>query len=241
MVECFIFDIYCQPMKLRIIMPLCSLLMLFYSCKKERIDLNGSYGMVNYFSPVKKHVGYAEPFLLEVQDSAAFMYGSVLMRGAQVKLKRTGDTLQIFKGCKFYKSSNDFILETTRDGKTRFEKFRKYEGLNEIIANREVAIDKLTAFLNRSLIAGKYKLNGEVVEFKADGTVTGLPHFKSYTILPRRGTLKYYDNCIIVTDDNEAWKYEFTDDMFQLTRYSDKRDEWEMYILSNEKIILKGN
>ena len=55
---------------------------------------------------------------------------------------------------------------------------------------------------------------------------------------PRLGTNTYFDNRIIETE-NGMWKYEKKNDNLILTKYSTKRDEYEMYILGEPKIELE--
>lgn len=216
-------------------------LFIFISCEKSQETLTGTYGLADYFSLGNDHVCYAEPFLLEIKDSTAIAYGTVLMNGSRKPFKRKGDTLILNANTKFYKrnSGNEYILETKRDGVVKTESFRIYNGLEKIISEGKIDFEKLTSYQNEHLISGTYTMAGNEVIFGADGMVKGLDEFRHYKLMPRRGTLTWYDNCVIETDKKDIWKYEFLNDELILTKYTEQRDEWEHYILSNIKLRLK--
>ena len=223
---------------------ICILLLLLYSCSEEKQSFAGTYGMVEYFSPVDNHTGYANVFVLDIKDSTATGYGTMPYWGVSFKYAVKGDTLILSNGDRLFREKPDgdiFNFETQYKDKLKVYKFRKYPGLDKLIdkAKNELNPDALTSYLNNSLIKGKYKLNGETVEFMDNREVKGLKEFSTYTILPRRGTIAWYDDCIMQTDNKDIWKYEFMNNELVLTKYTDKRDSWEHYILSDEQIRLR--
>jgi hypothetical protein len=219
-----------------------SLLLLCSCLKDQKQTFEGTYGMVRYFSPVNNHVGYGDPFLINIKDTIVTMYGTVLMTGSPATYKKVGDTLFLHAGAKFFKNekaADDFILEINKNGKLIAESYKKYTCVDNTIQAGKIDTKELTKCLNLNLISGKYNYHGKEVEFMPDGKVIGLTAFKNYSIRLRVGTLTWYDNCIIESDNGEIWKYEFFNDELILSRYGDKRDEWEHYILTNEQIRLK--
>ena len=88
------------------------------------------------------------------------------------------------------------------------------------------------------IIVGKYKYKDKIINFKENGKVENLESFNNYSIRPRIGTNTYYDDRIIKTEKG-IWKYEKKNGNLILTKYLTKRDEYEMFILSNEKIVLE--
>lgn len=217
-------------------------MLFFFSCNKQQEAINGTYGLVEYFSPVEKHFCCAEPFLLHITDSTIMEYGTVKIWGAPAKFKRKGDTLILNTDQLFYREKPNkdvFIFKTKYRDTIRSYRFKKYPHLDVIIDKKGIDAAKLASFLNANLIVGKYDNNGKTVQFMLNGKVSGLKEFSNYTIRPRIGTNTYFDNCIIETEGKNIWKYEFVKNELVLTKYTDKRDSWEHYILSNEQIRLR--
>lgn len=216
-------------------------MLLLFSCAKEEKSINGTYGMVEYFSPIEGHIGYAEPFLLDIKNSIIIEYGTVKMWGTPAKFKRSGDTLILNTDQQFYREKPNedvFVFKTRFKDTIRSYRFKKYPGLDTIIDKKGMDGTKLASFLNLNLIAGKYDNNGKTVQFMPDGRVIALKEFSNYTVRPRIGTNTCFDDCIIETTNSEIWKYEFFKNELVLTKYTNKRDSWEHYILSGEQIIL---
>jgi hypothetical protein len=212
------------------------------SCSKREDSFKGTYGMIDYFSPVGTHTGYAYPFLLNVNDSTVITYGTMPFWGTRHKYDKIGDTLKF--SSKFYRDRQDneiYICETIIDGKKKLYYFRKFDGLDTIIDKDKMEInsEKLASFLNKELFEGKYSYNKKVVEFFGDGSVKGLNEFYYFIARPRLGTLTFYDDCIIETDKKDIWRYQIRNDELILTKYTDKRDSDEHFILSDEQIRLK--
>lgn len=220
--------------------------LLLCNCKEEKdseINLIGVYGMTKYFQSKNTNSDYIETFLLKIEKNRIKIFGTVQTRENiySYKLNKTKDTILTEKNIKIYrKGKNDNIIyfETRINNKIERIEYQKVPGIEKVIDNKGINSNQLSKILNELIIVGKYKFDGKVINFNENGKVENLKYFNNFTIRPRLGTNTYYDNKIIETE-NGIWKYEKKNDNLILTKYSTKRDEYEMYILGEPRIELK--
>lgn len=219
---------------------------LLCNCKGKNdteINLNGYYGMSQYFQSKNTNTNYVETFLLKIDKNKIKMFGTVQTWGNSYsyKLNRTKDTILLGQNTKIYgKIDNHNILyfETNLDNKIKKIEYKKIPNIEKIVEKEGINSVKLGNLLSNLLIVGKYKYKNKIITFNKEGTVENLDEFRNYRIRPRLGTCSYYDDRIIETE-NGTWKYQKKNENLILNKYSTKRDEFEMYILGNEKIELE--
>lgn len=211
--------------------------------KDSEISLNGIYGMTQYFQSRNTNSEYVETFLLQIDKNKIKIFGTVQTWGNEYsyKLNKTKDTILLENNFKIFRKNKDnnvIYFETRIDNKTKRFEYQKNPYFENLIDENGINNIQLSNVLNKIMIVGKYRYNGKNIDFKENGKVEYLEHFNNYTIKPRLGTNTYYDNKIIETE-NGMWKYEKKNDNLILTKYSAKRDEYEMYILGVPKIELE--
>ena len=211
--------------------------------KDSKISLNGIYGMTKYFQSSNTNSDYVETFLLQIEKNKIKIYGTVQTWGKEYsyKLNKTKDTILLENNFKIFRKNKDnnvIYLETKIDNKTERIEYQNNPNFENLIDKKGINNIQLSKTLNRIMIVGKYKFNGKIIDFKENGKVENLRYFNNYTIKPRLGTNTYYDNRIIETE-NGMWKYKKKNDNLILTKYSAKRNEYEMYILAEPKIELE--
>lgn len=220
--------------------------LIFFNCKSENVtlfDLNGYYGLSSYFQPENFKSHYATTFLLKIDNSKIKLYGTVNTWGREYSytFNNTKDTILIENSFKIYRKSNcDSIIyfETYFDNKIEKNEFQRISNIENVIDEKGINITGLTDFLNKNFIVGKYKYENKYIYLNENGTVENLKNFSKYSIKPRIGTSTNYDDCIIETDKG-IWKYQKENGNLILTKYSSKKDEYDMYILSEEKFELE--
>jgi len=211
--------------------------------KDSEISLNGIYGMTKYFQSSNTNSDYVETFLLQIEKNKIKIYGTVQTWGKEYsyELNKTKDTILLENNFKIFRKNKDnnvIYLETRIDNKTERIEYQNNPNFENLIDKKGINNIQLSKTLNRIMIVGKYKFNGKIIDFKENGKVENLEYFNNYTIKPRLGTNTYYDNRIIETE-NGIWKYEKKNENLILTKYSAKRDDYEMYILGEPKIELE--
>ncbi|MEC4050356.1 hypothetical protein OX284_013010 [Flavobacterium sp. SUN046] len=219
---------------------------ILFNCtekKDSKISLNGIYGMTKYFNSRNTKSEYLETFLLQIEKNKIKIFGTVQTWGKEYiyKLNKTKDTILLENNFKIFRKNKDnnvIYLETRIDNKTKRFEYQKNPYFKSLIDEKGINNIQLSKVLNKIMIVGKYKFNGKIIDFKENGKVENLDYFNKYTIKPRLGTNTYYDDKIIETE-NGMWKYEKKNDNLILTKYSSKRDEYEMYILGEPKIELE--
>lgn len=222
------------------------LTLILCNCKGEndtQLNLKGYYGMTKYFQSDNTNSEYAETFLLKIDKSKIKIYGTVQTWGNEYnyKFNETKDTIILENSFKIYRKSNSdnvIYFETRIDNKIEITEYQKIPNIEKVVDEKGINSNSLSDFLNKIIIVGKYKYKDKIIDFKENGKVENLENFSNYTIIPRLGTNTYYDDRIIETDKG-IWKYQKKNDNLILTKYSTKRDENEMYILSDEKIELE--
>jgi hypothetical protein len=222
------------------------LTLILFNCKVENVtqlDLNGYYGMSMYFQSENTNSDYVETFLLKIDKSKIKLYGTVKTWGREYnyKFNKTKDTIILENSFKIYRKSNSdsvIYFETHFDNKIEKTEFQKISNIEKIVDKKGININGLSDFLNKIIIVGKYKYKDKYIYFNENGTVENLKNFTKYSIKPRIGTHTNYDNKIIEIDKG-IWKYQKENGNLILTKYSSKRDEYDMYVLSDEKIELE--
>ena len=197
--------------------------------------------MTEYFQRDNINSDYSETLLIKVDSNFVTLYGTVQTWGIKYKyiINDTNDTIRLEKGMKIYNNSDSsFFFEYPYNDKVEKVEFKAISGINKIVNSDGLNSDKLGQFLNELTLVGKYHYKDKLIEFKQNETVENFDKFPKYKIRPRLGTNWSYDNRIIETD-NGIWKYEKSNGNLILTKYTDKRDEYESYIISDEKITLR--
>lgn len=226
--------------------PFILLTLILFNCKQKedtKLNLNGYYGMSNYFQSKNTSPDYIETFLLKIDTNKIKIYGTVTTWGTDIdyKFNKTKDTLLVENGFKIYRKLNsDDILyfETHFNNKIDTVEFKKIPNIETIMDAKGINSNKLSNFLSQMILVGKYSYKNKTIHFKENGKVENLENFSNYKIKPRIGTNTYYDDRIIETEKG-IWKYEKSNGNLILTKYSTKRDKNEMFILSDEKIVLE--
>lgn len=222
------------------------LTLIFFNCKERndvQINLNGYYGMSKYFQSKNTTSDYIETFLLKIDNNKIKIYGTVKTWGSEYnyKFNKTKDTIIVENSFKIYRklnSNNIIYFETPIGNKIEKIEYQKIPNIEKIVDEKGINSNSLSDFLNKMIIVGKYKYKDKIINFKENGKVENLENFNNYSIRPRIGTNTYYDDRIIKTEKG-IWKYEKKNGNLILTKYLTKRDEYEMFILSNEKIVLE--
>ena len=171
------------------------------------------------------------------------IFGTVETWGKEYKYKlnKTKDTIELENNFKIYQKQNNnsiICLKTQVGNKTEIFEYQKLPNLEKIIDNKGINSIILSKYLNKSIITGKYKYKNTIIHFNENSVVENFEKFSSYNVIPRLGTNSYYDNHIIKTN-NGIWKYQKQNGNLILTKYSNNRDEFESFILEEEKIELK--
>jgi hypothetical protein len=222
------------------------LTLILFNCKGEndtQINLNGYYGMSKYFQSKNTNADYIGTFLLKIENKKIIIFGTVNTWGSQYKymINKSKDTILLENNFKIYrKSNNDNVIYFERciDNKIEKTEYQKIPNIEKVIDEKGINSIRLSDFLNKTLIVGKYKFKDKIIIFKENGKVVNLENFNNFRIRPRLGTNTYYDDRIIETEKG-IWKYQKKNGNLILTKYSNKRDEYEMFILSDEKIELE--
>ena len=223
-----------------------ALTLFLYNCKNkinDEIKLNGCYGLTVYFQSENTNSDYIETFLLKINKDKVKIFGTVETWGKEYKYKlnKTKDTIELENNFKIYQKQNNnsiICLKTQVGNKTEIFEYQKLPNLEKIIDNKGINSIILSKYLNKSIITGKYKYKNTIIHFNENSVVENFEKFSSYNVIPRLGTNSYYDNHIIKTN-NGIWKYQKQNGNLILTKYSNNRDEFESFILEEEKIELK--
>lgn len=218
--------------------------LLTLSCKqtdKKNWNLYGYFGSTKYFNKDIINSEYIETFIIKIDTNFVTLYGTVQTwgKGLKYNFSSNNDTLLIEKQLKIYKKDDSTILiKYSLDESLHIEKFSSIPNLKSVIDSVGVNSEKLGQLLGNLQLVGKYKYNDQVVEFREDGRVSNFDKFNTFKIRPRLGLFSFYDNKIIETE-NGIWKFSNNKETLMFQKYSTKRDENEMYILSKDEAILK--
>lgn len=207
------------------------MLFLAFGCQNEPTFDEGVYILKNYVAKENYKDDYAETYLAKISPDKITYYGTVKTWGTDVKRNLAEEKSRIV-------NDSTIRLETFINIDTHEGEFVKIQSGEKIIGQKGIDIEALSEFLNRKLIAGSYKFGETKVIFTADGRIENLGKLRTFSVRPRVGTMWNYD--LRTMDINgEIWKYEFTKSELVLTRYSDRRDENEAFVLSDSVIALK--
>jgi hypothetical protein len=205
-------------------------------------DLRGVYGLSSYFDTIPKNKKYEDYFLIDFREKEMVVFGVVQTWGTKLAyhFNEAKDTILGQRNYKVYRKSgldNLVFVEAMEDGQKKIYEYKKMDDSLKLIDETGLNIKKLTDLLNASFIAGKYRYNDKTIELTKDGRVINLEGVNYYTVKPRLGTCWWYSDYIIEMR-GAIWKYEWVGNKLILSRYSDKRDQMELYTLSDEKIEL---
>ena len=224
-------------MKLLKIKSLVLVIILFSinSCKKENKPKfqEGIYCLQGYIDKNNFESDYIETFLIKITKDDIIRYGTVNTWGFSSKRNFENEEISIL-------NDSTIIDSTIIDfGDTGIKsKFIKLKDADKIIDEKGINRKEFVKYLNKNLIAGSYKLNDKVIQFRENGTIENLDSLKTFSIAPRFGTLWWYDYRTIEIN-NQMWKFDFTKEHLILTKYlpRDKAKETQA-VLSGFKIIL---
>ena len=222
------------------------LTLILCNCKggnDTKINLNGYYGMSKYFQSKNTNSDYIETFLLKIDNNKIKIYGTAQTWGNEYnyKFNETKDTIILENSFKIYRNSNSdnvIYFETRVDNKIEVNKYQKIPNIEKVVDEKGINSNNLSNLLSKIIIVGKYRYKDKIINFKENSKVENLENFNNFRIRPRLGTNTYYDDRIIETE-NGIWKYQKKNGNLILTKYSNNRDEYEMFILSDEKIELE--
>lgn len=220
------------------------LVFLLCNCKKtndKELNINGYYGLTEYFQSKNTNSDYIEYFLLKIDDKKIIIFGTVGDYAFKYKLNETKDTLLLVQGDKICIKTKNHLqyIHINYDNEIEKTEYIKMQNLDSIMDKKGINYEKFGLLLNNIIIAGKYKYKGKIISFNKNGKVENLDEFKNYIIRPRGGTCTVYDNKIIETE-NGIWKYQKLNANLLLTKYTNEIEKnGDMYILGNEKIELE--
>lgn len=217
---------------------------LLFSCsqgQKKEWEHYGYFGSAKYFDRNNVSPDYIEDFIIKIDTGFIKIYGTVQTWGREFKygLSENKDTLLIEKQLKIYKKGESSIcFEYSFNDSIYKEEFTTIPSLETVITSDGIDGKKLGLLLNKLQFAGTYTYQNKIVEFKQDGGTVNFDKFKRFNVRPRLGTLTYYKDRIIETE-NGIWEFEKSAGNLILTKYSENRDKNEMFLLTNEKAILQ--
>jgi hypothetical protein len=216
----------------------------FVGCKQtddNRWKRYGYFGHAKYFDKNDIGSGYFEIFIIKIEAGSVTRYGTVQTWGSKYEYDypRTKDTILVEGHMRIYNSGDTAICyEYSANDSLYKEVFLPMPALAVSIGEHGIISKRLGQVLANLQFAGEYHYQNQLVEFGNDGTVLNFDKFKKYAVRPRLGTLTYRDNRIIETD-NGIWKFSKEQGDLTLTKYTEERDDDDIFILSNEKVVLK--
>ncbi|RZJ66649.1 MAG: hypothetical protein EOO50_08980 [Flavobacterium sp.] len=206
-------------------------LFFVFRCQKKQTFDEGIYILKNYVEKENYKDDYAEKYLAKVSKNEITYYGTVKTWGTISKRNFEDEKNRIV-------NDSTIRLETFINIDTHEGEFIKINASEKIIGPKGIDVKALSDYLNRKLIAGTYKYGDVKVIFTPNGRIENFGKLKTFSVRPRVGTLWNYDSRTMLIN-GEAWKYGFTKSELVLTRYSNRRDENEAFVLSDSVIGLK--
>lgn len=224
---------------------------------QTEFDLNGTWGLTNYFDTIVKYKELAKfrlqsptwfGIVLQINNDSLISYGSLIE--IEKLLNSKSDTLAILDsyGGKWDLIKNEELL-LLRQSPNQKKKdstlyvYRKRNDLAFITQNMDrfhKIGSNVTKYFNFKLFAGSYqniKDNKEVV-FKPDGALIGFEKYDTYQIRNYFGTLHPHKNLDVITFSNSTTKvskqfnWTFKNGQLKLTEFIR-----ESIIYNGEKVI----
>ena len=230
-------------------------------------DLNGTWGLTNYFDTIIANKELAKyrlqtptwfAIILEIENDSLENYGSIETN--QYPIKQSNDTLTILSSyvtgenwslikegleLKLIQSPNAENIDSTT------YIFRKRDDLNYFTKeNRDFfIIDKnVSNYFNIHLFEGKYinKDTNQEVVFGENGHLSGIGNFDLYEIRNYFGTLHMYHNldviCFYNTKDTvracEAYNWVFSNDELLLTEFVHEKVTYNDKTYDSDYLVL---
>ncbi|MBP6039236.1 MAG: hypothetical protein KA523_03440 [Flavobacterium sp.] len=211
-------------------------LAFFIGCEKEpktKFD-EGIYCLKSYLDKDNFESRYIETFLIKVSKDKIIYFGTVNTWGSVFKRN--------LKEEKKFIVNDSIITKSTFIGGSKgltINEFIKLKNAEKIIDKKGINREEFVKYLNKNLIAGKYKLGNKKVTFTEDGKIDNLDSLKTFSMSPRFGTCWWYDYRTIEIN-NQMWKFEFTKKHLILNKYLPRDVVNEKHAeLSNIKIVLE--
>jgi len=213
---------------------------------KHDFDLNGTWGLTNYFDTIIKNRELAKyrlqtptwfAILLEIENDSLRSYGSI--NNDEYIIEKSNDTLitltSNISGDKWYmRVSEPYLILIQSPNSERIDStiyiFRKRNDLKYFIEEKKdfyIIGNSVTEYFNDRLFKGTY-INEETkkeIIFGANGQLTGINGFDSYEVRNYFGTLHMHKNLDVVTfknkQNNESKQYNwvFSEDELLLTEF----------------------
>lgn len=212
-------------------------LAFFIGCEKEpktKFD-EGIYCLKSYLDKDNFESKYVETFLIKVTKDKIIYFGTVNTWGSHFNRNQNEEKKFIINDSIITKST---FIGNGSEGLVN-SKFIKLKNADKIIDKKGINRQEFVKYLNKNLIAGKYKFGNKKVTFTEDGKIINLDSLKTFSITPRFGTCWWYDYRTIEIN-NQMWKFEFTKKHLILNKYlpRDVANEKDAE-LSNIKIMLE--
>lgn len=188
-------------------------------------DLNGIWGLSNYFDTILTHKKLAEyrlqsptwfGIMIEIKEDCLRTFGSIEQNEYSFEIK--GDTLtNLFSYVTGYnwvlvqKGEELHLIPLSKENKdSTIYIYRKRNDLNCLMSSTNQDLytigNNVTDFFNRALFAGKYidKATNKEVVFTEDGGLLGIDDFNKYEVRNYFGTSHpYYNQDVIYLSDGD--------------------------------------
>ena len=208
-------------------------------------DLDGTWGLTNYFDTIVTHKKLAEyrlqsptwfAILIEIENDCLRNFGSIEQNEYAFEMR--GDTVTIlfsyvtgYNWALVQKGEELHLISMSKDNKDSTTYiYRKRDDLDCLMkkSNQGLYIvgDNLTNYFNKTLFAGKYidKATNKEVVFTEDGGLLGIDGFNKYEVRNYFGTSHPYYNLDVVYlfngDDNiRDFNWVFSDNELIITEF----------------------
>ena len=224
---------------------------------KPEIDLNGTWGLTNYFDTIVEQKELAKyrlqaptwfGIILQINNDSLIAYGSLIEVEKQLNLR--SDTLALFDsyGGKWDLIKKEELLLLTQSSNQKKKDtavyiYRKRNDLDFMTQNMDKVhkiSSNITKYFNDKLFAGSYqniKENKEVI-FQPNGEVIGFEKYDTYQVRNYYGTLHPHKNLDVITFSNSTTKeskqynWKFNEGHLILTEFIS-----ETIVYNGEKVV----
>jgi hypothetical protein len=224
---------------------------------KPEFDLNGTWGLTNYFDTIVEQKEIAKyrlqaptwfGIILQINNDSLIAYGSLIEEEKQLNLK--SDTLTLFDsyGGKWDLIKKEELLLLTQSPNQKKKDttvyiYRKRNDLDFMTQNMDEfhkINSNITKYFNDKLLAGTYqniKENKDVI-FQPNGEVIGFKKYDTYQVRNYFGTLHPHKNLDVftffnsTTKESKQYNWNFSDGHLILTDFIS-----ETILDNGEKIV----
>lgn len=220
------------------------------SIKKTNFNINGTWGLTNYFNSIIENKEIAKfrlqtptwfAILIEIKNDSLKTFGSIEFN--QYFIEKSNDTLttliSLITEEKWYLIANNQELTLIQypNSKTIDSTvyiYRKRDDLNYFSKENidfYIIGKNVTDYFNEQLFEGKY-INCEtnqVIVFEDNGKLTGIEGFDSYEVRNYFGTLHPHKNLDVITfsnsktNESKEYNWVFSDDKLILTEFINEK------------------